>query len=330
MRYKKTMSGKFTAVLLVILAVAAIISVFLFLKSFDDNKEKNGVTNDATSEITSDVTDETAETSESTPDTTSDNSSTSNNSKDKQNDKQNNKPNSNTPDNNISSKDNRKPSSDYANSEIAKYLTADELKEAINDPFLRLINLDNLLSSSYTPSTKNAYGIPLDTRITANFSAMMSAARKAGHTDLAANSGYRSHKKQTELYNRKINLFKSKGYNAKEAERRAGEIVAKPGSSEHQYGMSADICNRAITSKYGNLNEAFAKTSTYKWLIENSAKYGFVLRYPEDKYSITKIVYEPWHYRYVGKKHAKIMNEKNFCLEEYTEYLRKNYNKYFK
>ena len=57
-------------------------------------------------------------------------------------------------------------------------------------------------------------------------------------------------------------------------------------------------------------------------MVENSHKYGFVLRYPKDKESITGIEYEPWHFRYVGKEHAKVMKENNFCLEEYVEYLK--------
>ena len=92
------------------------------------------------------------------------------------------------------------------------------------------------------------------------------------------------------------------------------------GTSEHEAGLALDI----VASNYQELNEEQEKTPVQKWLMENCHKYGFVLRYPTEKKDITKINYEPWHYRYVGVKNATFMKEKNLCLEEYIEYL-KNY-----
>ena len=69
------------------------------------------------------------------------------------------------------------------------------------------------------------------------------------------------------------------------------------------------------------VRENFDTTPEYEWLTEHAAEYGFILRYPEDKQEITKIRFEPWHYRYVGVEHAKAMQERHFCLEEYVEYL---------
>ena len=70
-----------------------------------------------------------------------------------------------------------------------------------------------------------------------------------------------------------------------------------------------------------DVDNSFAKTSEYKWLLKNAENYGFILRYPEDKEDKTKIAYESWHWRYVGEENAKRMNELNMCLEEYVEYL---------
>ena len=70
-------------------------------------------------------------------------------------------------------------------------------------------------------------------------------------------------------------------------------------------------------------SENFEKTAQFKWLSENAENYGFILRYPKDKTNITEIIYEPWHYRYVGVEHAKKMNQLGMCLEEYIEYLEK-------
>ena len=78
-------------------------------------------------------------------------------------------------------------------------------------------------------------------------------------------------------------------------------------------GLAVDI---------NSVEVSFEDTKAFRWLQENAADYGFILRYPKDKQSITKIIYEPWHYRYVGVKHATAMNELDMCMEEYIEYLK--------
>ena len=89
--------------------------------------------------------------------------------------------------------------------------------------------------------------------------------------------------------------------------------MALPGTSEHQLGLAVDI----VDMGYQQLDIEQENTPVQRWLIENSWKYGFVLRYPTEKSEITGIIYEPWHYRYVGKAAAKEMYRKNLCLEEY-------------
>ncbi len=86
-----------------------------------------------------------------------------------------------------------------------------------------------------------------------------------------------------------------------------------PGYSEHATGLSLDI----TSEDYQNLDEKQADTAESKWLAENCYKYGFILRYPPEKADITGIIYEPWHYRYVGKEAAKEIKEKGITLEEY-------------
>lgn len=93
------------------------------------------------------------------------------------------------------------------------------------------------------------------------------------------------------------------------------KLINKPGASDHNLGLAVD---------FNNVDNNFKQTKGYKWLIKNAESYGFVLRYPEEKVRITGISYEPWHWRYVGKEHAKKMNELNMCLEEYVEYLDNN------
>ena len=104
----------------------------------------------------------------------------------------------------------------------------------------------------------------------------------------------------------------AQGRTQEEAEAEAGTVVAVPGTSEHELGLAVDICD----SENQNLDESQLETLTQQWLIEHCWDYGFILRYPVDKSEITGIIYEPWHYRYVGRKTQKI-HESGLCLEEY-------------
>ena len=108
------------------------------------------------------------------------------------------------------------------------------------------------------------------------------------------------------------------GYSNDKDKDLASYWVDIPGTSEHEIGLAVDIVSRS----YQILDEKQEKTEVQKWLIENSYKYGFVLRYPTDKKDITMVNYEPWHYRYVGVENATYMKEKNICLEEFIEYLK--------
>ena len=89
--------------------------------------------------------------------------------------------------------------------------------------------------------------------------------------------------------------------------------VAVPGTSEHATGLAVDI----ISSEYEELDDRQGNTDEQKWLMEHCWEYGFILRYPEEKADITGIIYEPWHYRYVGEETAKEITEQGITLEEY-------------
>ena len=92
-------------------------------------------------------------------------------------------------------------------------------------------------------------------------------------------------------------------------------VVALPGTSEHQTGLALDI----VDAGYQELDEAQENTPVQQWLMRNSWRYGFILRYPTGKSNITGIIYEPWHYRYVGRDAARAIYESGLCLEEYLE-----------
>ncbi|MPM35181.1 hypothetical protein SDC9_81771 [bioreactor metagenome] len=132
-------------------------------------------------------------------------------------------------------------------------------------------------------------------------------------------SGYRQYSSQERLFTNKVSSYIEQGYSEADARAAAATSVAVPGTSEHQSGYAIDISN---TAQGGTLSGNVAKSSVGAWMLENAQRYGFTLRYPEDKTEMTGIIYEPWHYRYIGFPHSLILYDMGLCLEEYVNYLR--------
>ena len=182
---------------------------------------------------------------------------------------------------------------------------------------LLLVNPWNPLPADFSVNlTELMNGHAVDERVYHDLQDMMDAARAEGLSPIICSS-YRTYETQQKLYNRKVNQYLSQGYSPEEAEAEAGKWVALPGTSEHQTGLAVDI----VAMSYQMLDEHQENTAEQKWLMENSYKYGFILRYPTEKSDITGINYEPWHYRYVGKEIAKVLYENDICLEEYLNLL---------
>ena len=187
--------------------------------------------------------------------------------------------------------------------------------------YMLLVNPDNGLTKEYVQNLKNTLvGLKsnknrlMDPRCAEDMNAMIDAAKKDG-VDLLVCSAYRDWAKQETNFNNKMEEFKKKGYTDEKAFAETATIIAVPGTSEHHTGLAADI----VTPSYQSLNSGFAKTDAYKWLSTHCAEYGFCLRYMEDKQDITKIIYEPWHYRYVGKEAATIIMNEHMSFEEFVE-----------
>lgn len=175
-----------------------------------------------------------------------------------------------------------------------------------------LVNRDFILPDGYMPELENAVegdysDQKLDYRVAPYYNAMYQAALDDG-VELVPISGYRSVERQTRNFENKIQKYIDEGYGEIEATQMAAKIILPPGTSEHNAGLAMDICS---------LYESFEDTEEFEWLSENAADYGFILRYPEDKQDITKIIYEPWHWRYVGVEAAREMKASGECLEEY-------------
>ena len=181
-----------------------------------------------------------------------------------------------------------------------------------------LVNRWNPIPDGYTfEQAKLKYGHSVDARAYPDLQEMMDACRAAGLDPLICSS-YRTQEKQRELYENKIQRLMDEGYSYERAVEEAGTVVAVPGTSEHQTGLALDI----VDASYQHLDEAQENTQVQQWLMEHSWEYGFVLRYPDGKSEITGIIYEPWHYRYVGRAAAREMTELGLCLEEYVDWLR--------
>ena len=189
-------------------------------------------------------------------------------------------------------------------------------KVEITDWRLRLANYDNLLPEDFEVELTNIDNSKdpkqFDARAVKYLRDMINAMKKDGNTKIWCQSTYRSVKRQKELYDASVQKYLKQGKTQEEADKLTLEYINKPGGSDHNLGLAVD---------FNYVDNSFAKTSEYKWLLKNAENYGFILRYPEDKEDKTKIAYESWHWRYVGEENAKRMNELNMCLEEYVEYL---------
>lgn len=188
-----------------------------------------------------------------------------------------------------------------------------------SDPLLTLVNNnvkmpDDWEANLQTKVADSGTGKELQTEAADAFITMKDAAAAEG-VDLMLCSGYRSVDYQTNLFNQEKQKWLAKGYSDEEAYNEAKTVVAVPGYSEHNLGLAADI----VTPKHQTLDSAFGKTDAGKWLAEHAPEYGFILRYPENKQAITGIIYEPWHFRYVGVENAKAITATGLCLEEYLD-----------
>lgn len=178
------------------------------------------------------------------------------------------------------------------------------------DARMVLVNNNTALPEGYAPETQVADANTqkqLETEAAQAFTAMQAAA-KADGVSLILQSGYRSVEYQQGLFDQQVEKMKKKGLTDQ-----AKTVVAVPGYSEHNTGYAADI----LTDSYRVMDSGFADTDAFAWLSENAAQYGFILRYPQDKSAITGIIYEPWHWRYLGPENARTVKESGLCLEEF-------------
>jgi len=172
-------------------------------------------------------------------------------------------------------------------------------------------NLVSVLEHSNKTYTVSDYNVKLNSRVCEALNSWLGEFyREYGETNLLVASGYRSVDTQESIYEDDV---------SKRGQEVTDKWIAVPGTSEHHTGLAVDM---SIYNTDNKISEEFDGEGIYKNLLETCDKYGFIVRYPEDKTEITGIDYEPWHFRYVGKGHASYITENNLCLEEYIELLK--------
>ena len=200
-------------------------------------------------------------------------------------------------------------------------LTKAEAAAMLADPMMVMVNHTNKMPDNYTFDTKEcgsqtAVNKTLQTPACDAFLEMQKAAAADGVT-VWMQSGYRSVKYQTGLYERKTKYYTDRGYDTATAKEMAAAVVNPPGYSEHNCGLAADL----NSPEHTGLDEGFENTTAFRWLCEHAVDYGFILRYPKGAEDKTEITYEPWHWRYVGRENAAKISASGLCFEDYIAQL---------
>ncbi len=215
----------------------------------------------------------------------------------------------------VESSSQKEEEQEQSSQETKQQQLAEEFAKEKEEYYLLLANAENPLPQDWSIQTEEVQnGYEMDRRAAPAMREMIQAAKEDG-VELMLCSAYRSVEKQQQLFDRSQQAYMAQGMSEEEAYAKTATETAIPGTSEHQTGLAADI----VTPTYQMLDAGFADTPASQWLSEHAAEYGFVLRYPQDKQEVTGIIYESWHYRFVGKTHAKLMKESGLCLEEYLQ-----------
>lgn len=198
-----------------------------------------------------------------------------------------------------------------------EYNSVKEQAEAQNEEtrpwYLMLVNQSHPMEDGYVPELANIDDAhQVDARVLEPLQNMLKAASDEGYS-LYVCSAYRSVDRQEELFNESMIDYVNQGMTYYEAAIETAKSIAWPGESEHATGLAMDI----VSSDYAGLDEKQGETDDQKWLMEHCYEYGFILRYPKDKSEDTGIIYEPWHYRYVGVEAALAIRDQGVTLEEY-------------
>lgn len=191
-----------------------------------------------------------------------------------------------------------------------------DLIESTDSELLTLVNRQNAIPENRDINLVEIEdGKKVDSRCKDDLEEMLKACRDTGCHPMIS-SAFRSNAEQRELFDAEVEQFKQLGFSDKYAEKRAAKSVAIPGTSEHELGLAIDI----VDVLNQRLDSDQVSSDTQQWMMANSWKYGFILRYPSGKEDITGIVFEPWHYRYLTRAIAREVHESGLSYEEFLEW----------
>lgn len=196
---------------------------------------------------------------------------------------------------------------------------ADGLYEEYRD-LLILVNKENPLDFTYTPKLRWICEgrLQIQETVYEDLVELLKAGEEAGYNYWIA-SAYRSREYQEELMEAEIEKNREAGLELEEARKKSEETLMEPGYSEHETGLAIDI----LVSGNPVMDIHQDEEPGNQWLREHAFRYGFILRYPEEKTDLTGIRYEPWHFRYVGREMAGYLQQQDLCLEEFYQLLQK-------
>jgi D-alanyl-D-alanine carboxypeptidase len=185
-----------------------------------------------------------------------------------------------------------------------------------NPELLVLVNKEHELDEDYDSQLRSICNGRLEAsgRLYEDLCAMLQAAGTEGY-DYWIASAYRSRERQQELVDEDVSALMQKGFSYEEALGETLRETMPAGCSEHETGLALDLLCSGNTA----MDVSQADEPGNRWLAQHCQEYGFILRYPEDKVSVTEIDYEPWHFRYVGKEAAQYITEHGLTLEEFVE-----------
>ena len=196
-----------------------------------------------------------------------------------------------------------------AEEESKEQARLEKIEDEKDQWYLILVNNQNAMPDDFDIETVEVEdGYYIDARVHDALQEMLAGCRDAGYSPRLI-STFRTRETQQYLYDHTANKADT----------------AIPGHSEHECGLAADIVDAGSLGWGDPLIDAQEDMPAQQWLMEHCQDYGFILRYPKDKEDITEIIYEPWHYRYVGKEHASNIMSSGICLEEYLENMQDYY-----
>lgn len=183
-----------------------------------------------------------------------------------------------------------------------------------NQELCVLVNKEVELPSDFDPALRSICGgrLMASEWMYQDLTEMLHAAETEGYTYWVA-SAYRSRRRQEELVEEDVKKLMEQGKSREDALAETLKETMPPGHSEHETGLALDILSAGNTS----MDVSQAQEAANQWLVAHCSEYGFILRYPKDKASVTGIAWEPWHFRYVGKEAARYMTEHGMTLEEF-------------